>query len=323
MITYTQPGLDWGVRKRRRRIFVVNSTELSKCLAGYLLSLSEGDQLLSTRELAAKYGASLGSVSSVVNHLENIGAVTINRRGHLGSFLKQKALGILWSVIEDGPMVIAQTLPSFPRCEGLATALYSLLNSAGVETYLIFIRGSINRIKALRRGQCHAAVMSVLAAHELCSEEEDVVLELPPESFVQEHIVFFRQDIESTAYPLTVGFDPDSLDVKYLTELEFADREVNFQPMPFTQIDLHLEDSSVDAAITNGDFLERLIHKGFISRPLSPKVKASVSERHTSAALVTRTTLHATKIVLQEILNPIEVLEIQQQVVDGLMVPRY
>jgi hypothetical protein len=302
---------------------LVNSTELSRCLAGYLLSLSEGDQLLSTRDLATKHGASLGLVSSAVNHLEDIGAVTINRRGHLGSFLEQKSLGILWSVVENGPMVIALTLPSFPRCEGLATAIYSLLNSAGVETYLIFIRGSINRIKALRRRQCHAAVMSVLAAHELCSKEEDIVLELPSQSFVQEHMVLFRQNRESTAHPLTVGFDPDSLDVKYLTELEFADREINLQPMTFTQIDLHLEDSSVDAAITNGDFLERLIHKGFVPRPLSPRVKANVGERHTSAALVTRTKLHATKIVLQEILNPIEILEIQQQVVDGLMVPRY
>jgi hypothetical protein len=302
---------------------LANSAELIKCLADYLLPLGEGDQLLSARELATKFGASLGSVSSAVNHLEEIGAVTINRRGHLGSFLEQKALGILWSIIENGPMVIAQTLPSFPKCEGLATAIYSLLNSAGVETYLIFIRGSINRIRALRRGQCHAAVMSVLAAEELRSEEEEVVLRLPPQSFVQEHIVLFRQNSEAVAHPLVVGFDPDSFDVKYLTELEFADRKVNLQPMTFTQIDLHLEHSSVDAAITNSDFLERLMYKGFISRPLSPRVKTIVGERCTAAALVTRTMSHATRTVLQEILDPIEILEIQRQVVDGMMIPRY
>ena len=302
---------------------MANSTDLIKSLAECLLPLGEGERLPSAREIAAKFGASLGSVSSAINHLEEIGAVTIYRRGHLGSFLEQKALGILWSIIENGPMVIAQTLPSFPKCEGLATAIYSLLNSAGIETYLIFIRGSINRIKALRRGQCHAAVMSVLAADELHSEEEEIVLRLPSQSFVQEHIVLFRQNSEAVAHPLIVGFDPDSFDVKYLTELEFAGRNVNLQPMTFTQIDLHLEDSSVDAAITNVAFLERLTYRGFISRPLSPRVKTIVGERSTSAALVTRTMSHATKTVLQEILDPIKILEIQRQVVDGLMIQRY
>jgi YhfZ C-terminal domain/Helix-turn-helix domain len=298
-------------------------TELDRRLAGYLVSLKEGDPLLSTRELAERFEASLGSISAAVNQLEETEAVKVSRRGHLGSFLEWKSTGALWSIAEDGPLVIALTLPSFPKCEGLATGLYTLLNGAGVATYLIFLRGSYNRIKALRNGQCNAVVMSALAAEVLCDEGEEVILTLPPRSFVEEHMLFFRQNSEKLDRPLTVGVDPESYDVKYLTELEFADYEVNLQPMTFTQIDLHLEDSSVDAAITNGDFRERLINKGFACRPLSPKVKALVGERYTSATLVIPAGSGPTKAVLQEILDPAQILEIQQKVVDGLMVPRY
>lgn len=298
-------------------------TDLDKYVAEYLLSLKEGDQLLSTRELGERYNASLGSISATINYLEEIGAVTLNRRGRLGSFLEQKSIGTLWNIIENDPMIIALTLPSFRKCEGLATAIYSLLNKAGVETYLIFIRGSLNRIKALRNGHCHAAVMSALAADELMGSGEEVILALPPESFVSDHRVFYRRQRQNPSQPLTVGIDPDSFDIKYLTELEFADDEVTFHQMTFTQIDLHLEASSVDAAITNSDHLERLISDKFTSRPLSPKVQAIIGQRDTSAVLVVRADAKAPKIALSTILDPVRVLDMQEQVMKGLIVPRY
>lgn len=298
-------------------------TELDKYLAEYLLSLKEGDQLLSTRELGERYNASLGSISATINYLEEVGAVTLNRRGRLGSFLEQKSIGTLWSIIENDPMIIALTLPSFRKCEGLATAIYSLLNQAGVETYLIFIRGSLNRIKALRNGHCHAAVMSELAADELRGSEEEIILKLPPESFVSDHRVFYRRKKQDPAQPLSVGIDHDSFDIKYLTELEFADGDVNFHQMTFTQIDLHLEESSVDAAITNSDHLERLMSDEITSRPLSPKVQAIIGQRDTTAVLVVRADAKSAKIVLSELLDPARILEMQQQVVNGLVVPRY
>jgi hypothetical protein len=153
-------------------------TDVYKCLANYLLPLKAGDQLLSTRELAELFGVSLGTISAAINELEGIGAVAINRRGRLGSFLEGKSIGALWRIVENRPMVIALTLPTFPKC-GIGNCHVSLLNSADVETYLIFIRGSNNRIRALRSGQCHAAVLSALAADESCTKEEQVILRLP------------------------------------------------------------------------------------------------------------------------------------------------
>lgn len=298
-------------------------TDVHKCLANYLLPLKGGDQLHSTRELAELFGVSLGTISAAINELEGIGAVVINRRGRLGSFLEGKSIGALWRLVENRPMVIALTLPTFPKCEGLATAMYSLLNSAEVETYLIFIRGSHNRIKALRSGQCHAAVLSVLAADESCSKDEQVILRLPAESFVSDHRLYYRRKTEKTSRRLRVGIDRESFDLVYLTELEFADQDVEFHEMPFTQIDRFLEKSSVDAAISNIDHIERLISNEIASRPLSPRVQALLDDRDTSAALVVRSGADPVITVLREVLVPEEVIEIQQKVVDGLLVPRY
>jgi hypothetical protein len=297
-------------------------SELDRRLAGYLIPIPIGSQLQSSRELAEAFGASLGSISAALNHLEKIGAVTINRRGRMGSFLEGKSTAALWSIAAEGPMVIALTLPSFPKCEGLATAIYSLLNNAGIETYLTFIRGSFNRIKALKSGLCHAVVISALTADALDGNEAETILRLPPQTFVTDHRVFFRSSVQHDR-PLIVGIDYDSYDIKYLTELEFADSDVQFQQMPFTQTDLNLERSSVDAAISNADHLGRLMGKEFSSRPLSPKVQAIIGDRDTSAAVLVKGGDIATKAVLTEILRTDDILHIQQKVVEGLIVPRY
>lgn len=292
-------------------------------LANYLLHMKKGDQLLSTRELAELAGVSLGTISAAINELESTGAVVINRRGRLGSFLEEKSIGMLWKMIENRPMVISLTLPTYPKCEGLATAIYSLLNGAGVETYLIFIRGAHNRIKALRSGQCHAAVISALAAEESGLQAEQEILRLPAESFVTDHRVYYRRGKQSPERRLRVGIDYDSFDLVYLTELEFNHENVEFCEMPFIQIDRYLEKSSVDAAISNIDHIERLISDEIASRPLSDRVQKLLKDRDTSASLVGQRGSEAVATVIREVLIPEELIAIQQKVVDGLIVPRY
>lgn len=298
-------------------------SELDKHLAGYLMPLQPGTQLLSSRELAEQFGVSLGSVSTTLNHIEEIGAITLNRRGRLGSFLEQKSIGKLWSIAANRPMVIALTLPSYPKGEGLATAIYSLLNNAGVETYLIFIRGSFNRINALRTGLCHAVVVSALTADSLDLPDTTTILRLPPQTFVTDHRVFFRNQHPPEGRPLVVGIDYDSYDVRYITELEFADREVEFQQIPYTLSDLNLERSSVDAAISDADHLGRLHSKEATSQPLSPRVQALLGGRDTMAVMLANAGDLAAQVVLTDILRPDAIQDIQESVVSGRTVPRY
>jgi len=297
---------------------------LNNQLARYLLMLKDGEQILNTRDLADRFNSSLGSISSSLNTLEEIGAVKISRRGHLGSFLNKKSIGSLWNIIEGGPMVVATTLPSFPKCEGLATAIYTLLNEAGVETYLIFIRGSYNRLEALRDGRCHAIIMSELAADALCGKEEEIILRLPPKTFVTDHRVFYKGEKHDTSQQLRVGIDNESFDIKYLTELEFANDNVVFQEMPFLQIDLYLGSSHVDAAISNQDHLGRLKSSNDLtSRPLSPRVQALIGNRDTSAALITRANSTSERIVIQTILDTQKIVKIQEDVEQRRIIPRY
>ena len=297
--------------------------ELDKKIASYLLEKQPGDSLLSTRELAELYQVSIGSISASLNYLEESGAIKLIRRGRLGTVLEKRVVTTLWRHVSNWPMVIALTLPSYPKCEGLATAIYSLLNSAGIETYLIFIRGSYNRLKALKSGLCNAIVISMLSADELSSTDEEVLMHLPPGTFVTDHRVLLRRSRTESESPLVVGVDYDSYDITYLTELEFSGGNVQFVPIPYTQTDMNFGKSAVDAVLSNADHLNHLDSRDFVTRPLSPHVQSIMGDRDTSAALLIRRTDRATAAVLREYLDIAQILEIQQKVVDGLMIPRY
>lgn len=63
-------------------------------------------------------------------------------------------------------------LPYTTRCEGLATSLFTLLNTEGVHAYIAFRRGLEGRVQTLPDEATDYCVMSRLAYRESC----DVVL---------------------------------------------------------------------------------------------------------------------------------------------------
>ena len=59
--------------------------------------------------------------------------------------------------------------------------------------FLIFVRGSRQRLQAVRDGRCHLAVMSGFAAAQLCGPEDAVVVGLPALTYNTGHRVFYTR----------------------------------------------------------------------------------------------------------------------------------
>ena len=128
-----------------------------------------------------------------MTRLQEAGAVEIEMRGRLGAFMVDRSIGRLWAVAEnDRPLVIAFPLASSPRYEALATAIKQLLVRSGIEVFLVFIRGSRQRLQSLRDGRCHLVVMSAFAAGGLCSPDDAVIAEPPPLTYNTGHRVLTR-----------------------------------------------------------------------------------------------------------------------------------
>ncbi len=292
-------------------------------LAEYLIQVKEGSRLPSVRKLAATTHMSVGSVSIALNDLQDMGAVRIQKRGHLGSIVEEISLSKLWNVIEPGPLVIAMTLPMHLKFEGLATGLKMAFEKAGIDAYMIFIRGSLTRLKALRENRCHVTVMSGLAAAEYTGKGHKIALTLPPGSWITGYRVFYRDPRPDAKKPLRVGIDRDSFDHRRITELEFDGQIVEYHWESFVKFYRLLRNGDVDAIVWTIDQGDAFLGTDIAERPLSDRTMDQIGGKSISATLITRTENESIRALLNAIIQPDDIVEIQRKVVGGEMVPEY
>lgn len=296
---------------------------VNRALAAYFLSLESGMNIDSVRTLSKKFNASIGLISETITFLEGSGGVEIEKRGQLGSTLTAISVGKLWEIASGQPLVIAHTLPSNRRYEGLATALKTSFQRAGIDSYFIFIRGSRTRINALREGRCHIAIASHYAADGLCNKTDMVSMVLPAGSFVSAHHLFLRKDINSKQTGLKIAVDPESYDQINLSEIEFADQMVVYKKTNFMNIFHYLSSGEVDAAIWTEDDMRPHLDEHIVSQPLSSATRAHVHNADQEAALLIRKSDNVVEQIIKKVIDPNEIITIQNKVIKGDLIPEY
>jgi len=257
-----------------------------------------------------------------MGRLEDVGAIRVETRGRLGAYLVDRSVGRLWATAENGPLVISLPLASSPRYEALATAVKQLLTSAGLEVFLIFVRGSRQRLQAVRDGRCHVTVMSSFAASELCGPEDSVLVELGPDSYNTGHLVYYTGS-NPDPHPLRVIVDRHSADQQLLTALEFDGPDVTLVPAMPAQIARLLASGQADAAVWTIDEMQVGRPSGILDRPLSAPVRQKIGDRMTRAVLVGRATEAATLRAVTASIESGDVAAIQLDVLAGRVVPEY
>jgi hypothetical protein len=274
------------------------------------------------RQLVHDHRSSLASIHAAIARLEEAGAVEIERRGRLGAFLVSRSVGRLWAAAEGGPLVVSLPLASSQRYEALATAIKQLLMQAGLEVFLIFVRGSRQRLQAVREGRCHLAVMSGFAAVELCGPDERVMVELAADSYNTGHRVFYTAAGQERR-PLRVIVDRHSADQQLLTALEFAGADTELVPAMTGQITRLLTTGLADAAVWTSDEMQATRLEGILERPLAPAVRARVGDTDTRAALVGKASDAEILGAVAAQIDAAEVATIQREVMSGQLVPEY
>ena len=322
-------GVDAVVAQRRRRIR--KSEELRRGLARRLLQARPGDPLPPIRSLATSFGASIGATQIALSQLAAEGLIALDTRPGRGGILLERDVGRLWEEAERSPLLVALSLPSTTRINGLATAIRASLGEAGVEAYFMFLRGSRPRLAALAQGRCNVAVMSRLAAESMAAGPDySILLTLPSGTFVREHRVFMRGNgrlpggriRHGARARARVGIDRSSFDFERLTELEFGD-DADFVPLNYLKFISELEADRIDAAILDVDDVLMRIPPGMASRPLSPRALEALEGANLATAFVARADDVATRAVLRSCLDAATLVRIQDDVIAGRRPPEY
>lgn len=296
--------------------------ELLTFLAEKLILLKDGDKLPSVRSLAKECRMGTGSISQALSLLENSECVHLTQRGRLGTNIETRSLGKLWQLVEKKPLVIALTLPSTPLNEGLATAVKKLLTEAGIEVYMTFIRGSNARLQALLDRKCHATGMSCLAAECLLNEKQTVVIRLPRKSWISEHNVYYCDDVLDMQETIRVAIDNHSFDHQFLTKLEFSGKRVEFIEASYLQARRMLERKVIDAAVWTSDYWQEYSNPDIHIKSMSEKA-LPYEEKSSTGVFVVRCEDRIVQAILKQTLIVDKVIEIQQKVLRGELIPEY
>lgn len=259
-----------------------------------------------------------------LNFYEFEGAIDLESRGHLGTYILFIDYKKLWAISDLGTIVGVMPLPYSKRYEGLATGLYKAFEIADIPFSLAFMRGASKRIEALRFGKYDFAITSKLAVapgHSKVSSIE-VISEFGEKSYVGKHVIIFADKKQNKILPnMRVGIDPDSIDQLILTKYECQGLKVDFVEISYAQIFHNLKNNLIDAAIWNGDELnEQLLDYGIV--PLSNRNFNNENE-DTIAVIVANKNNKMLKDILTKTINIEEISKIQEKVINGTIIPTY
>src|SRR5918998_3621540 len=102
---------------------------ISREIARDLMPLDAGRKVKTTSEYARLLRAGQGTIQKAFRRLEDMQAIALDSRGHLGTYLAEKDLGRLWAISGMGIVTGVMPLPDSREYEGIATALAHLFDA--------------------------------------------------------------------------------------------------------------------------------------------------------------------------------------------------
>lgn len=303
-------------------------------LARLLLTRQPGQELERIHDYAARFGVGAGTVQAALRYIQEAGAVDLQMKGHLGTFIGRIDYPLLWSITGQEYMVGTMPLPYSRRYEGLATGLHQAFKQARVRLNMMFSRGSTNRLLTLAGGMCDFVVLSRFAFDVALRDGMEIVevVALGPETYVGQHVVLLRDPArEQIEDGMRVGVDPQSIDQAELTRQACQGKDVEFVETSYMHLAAALQRGELDAAVWNRDDFS-LAERGtfqatpswhFKTVPLS-LLEASPGMIGNTEAVVVANRNHAhLKNPLRAIIDTALVCHIQRQVMEGQVLPAY
>lgn len=303
-----------------QQLLMKKSGQALAFLAQECLTVSLGERIPTFTQFAQRSPFSRGTLQNAMAGLEEIGAVQLVRRGHLGTFLTHKDTGLLMQCRGVRLLTGTMPLPYTKKYEGLATGLFHNFRQRGLDLDIAYIRGSEKRIQGVLGGRYDFAITSQLSAEAALQAGLPIEIRhsFGPGSYLTGQSILFR---DSQASEITdgmrIGIDTVSLDHVRLTHALVGQKQVTYLPVNYNQIMVLIRDNQIDAAIWNMDSIlesQSQIHYR----------KLELQDfQETTAVLVMAQANAAMAKVVDEFIDTDDILNQQRKVVAGEIYPNY
>ena len=280
-------------------------------LAKSLIRIPIGGRLPTVSEFSIENDTPIGTTHNALKTLIKNGAIEIVSRGHMGSFLVEKNVKKLLSIIGVQYIFGAMPVTENKYFKGLASGITSqMTNEYGVPINLAYMRGSKTRIEMLINGRYDFVIVSKMAANEYIKKYGGIgiVLNFGIFSYTQNYsLKFHNASINEIKDGMRIGIDPCSIDQIKLSKDLCRKKKVEYIEILSSRMDDELELGNIDAALIYDDNIiyDDIPVDGSCAVLIVDSEKMEVAE------------------IIRDLIDKKEIIEIQKQVVEGKIKPRY
>lgn len=296
----------------------------AKNIAKELLDLEIGEKIPRVADYSEKLSIGRGTVQIALGLLEELKAIGLEARGHLGTFLIDKDIELLREIAGISPLIGTMPLPYSRKYEGLATGIVEAFEIAGKKIHLSYMRGGLNRIEAVRTKRSDFAIVSKMTADNSLKKYPGlkIMKRLGANSYVSAHKIFLADEGEgSIRNGMKIGVDMDSPDQRELTFSEFKGMDVEYVYMNYMQLFDMLYSKQIAAAVWNMD--DKRLTKMFQNVDFQSKEAKQISQDTSEAVIVIETAREEEIADKWGAVDSKSILVIQEQVEKGTKIPRY
>ncbi|PKM49293.1 MAG: hypothetical protein CVV02_16760 [Firmicutes bacterium HGW-Firmicutes-7] len=290
-------------------------------LARELISKEEGDRLETVAVYAEKFGSARGTVQSALSLLKENNAIKVQSKGHLGSYLTYIDYKKLWEYTDFGNCLGVMPLPYSKLYEGLATGLYQIAEESVIPFNLAYMRGSKMRVFGVLDERYDFAIMSKYSAKECIAEGMNIecIADFGGHSYVNKHALILSSGRKGLEDGMKIAIDKTSMDISSLTKKVCAEYKVEYVEMPYNQIIKNILSGNIEGAVWSIDeILDKNIDLMYLD------INSYIEEEDdTAAVIVVKSDNEGMKNFIKKVIDVKSVLKIQQEVVQGVKIPRY
>ena len=296
-----------------QEVILQKSKYVIKELAEDFLLLEPGERVNSISYYQEKFNVARGTVQNALTFLKQEGAIALKGKGRSGEFVQEINYSKLQTYCLPGTILGVMPLSYSITSQGLASGLYQALKK--IDCNLVYTRGATIRIQMVLERKCQFAICSRNSAEIALQQGLPIkpLFNFGAGTYLPDHVLVFRQPnknrIESK---MKVAYDPNSNDQKDL--IDILTREVDnihlVKIKTFQTLNA-LRSGEIDVGIWNID--ELLLNTDLHYCRIDP----SLTEKFSTAMLVTAADNHAVERMLQKYIDVASVLKIQQDVKQG------
>lgn len=233
---------------------VAGGNQRAACsLALDILCRGVGHRMATNVQYQERLNVGSGTVQKALQSLKRAGAVSVQARGHQGTFITDLDFGALWRTATIGELKISMTAPGAIEAHGLAQGLSDEARRLGIPIVFEYVRGAEVRTRRVLTGTASAVVLSCGAAKSIGVSAQSKVLDaidLGVRTYYHANSVVVISRPAEVHHPTRIAIDSTSYDHERLTYAEFpSDEGYEYVDCDFPSIPAAVLEGRADAGV--------------------------------------------------------------------------